>query len=133
MKIESNKMEISKSQQEIYEFLADFNNFESLMPDNVTDWESTADECSFSVKGMASIGMAISDRAPNIQITITSTPKSPFRFNLNCFVDANGENNCVAYLVFDADLNPMIQMMAEKPLTNLFELIIGKLQEVHNA
>jgi len=133
MKIESNKIEISKSQQEIYEFLSDFNNFESLMPENVSNWESTSDECSFSVKGMASIGMAISNRIPNSQITITSTPKSPFRFDLNCFVDLNGDNECIAYLVFDADLNPVIQMMAEKPLTNLFELIIGKLKELNNV
>ena len=133
MKIESNKMEISKSQKEIYEFLSDFNNFEALMPENVSNWESTSEECSFSVKGMASIGMAISNRIPDAQITITSTPKSPFRFDLNCFVDSSGEDGSVACLVFEADLNPMIQMMAEKPLTNLFELIISKLKEVHST
>lgn len=133
MKIESTKVEISKSQTEIYEFLSDFNNFEKLMPENVSNWESTSDECSFSVKGMASIGMAISDRMPDEQILISSTPKSPFRFNLNCFVENVDETQSITQLVFEADLNPVIQMMAEKPLTNLFELIIKKLKEVHST
>ena len=133
MKIESTKVEISKSQTEIYEFLSDFNNFENLMPENVSNWESTADECSFSVKGMASIGMAISDRMPDEQILISSTPKSPFRFNLNCFVENVDETQSITQLVFEAELNPVIQMMAEKPLTNLFELIIDKLKEVHST
>lgn len=133
MKIESTKVEISKSQTEIYEFLSDFNNFEKLMPENVSNWESTSDECSFSVKGMASIGMAISDRMPDDQILISSTPKSPFRFNLNCFVENVDETQSITQLVFEADLNPVIQMMAEKPLTNLFELIIKKLKEVHST
>ena len=133
MKIESAKVEISKSQTEIYEFLSDFNNFEKLMPENVSNWESTSDECSFSVKGMASIGMAISDRMPDDQILISSTPKSPFRFNLNCFVENVDETQSITQLVFEADLNPVIQMMAEKPLTNLFELIIKKLKEVHST
>jgi carbon monoxide dehydrogenase subunit G len=126
-------VEISKSQTEIYEFLSDFNNFEKLMPENVSNWESTSDECSFSVKGMASIGMAISDRMPDDQILISSTPKSPFRFNLNCFVENVDKTQSITQLVFEADLNPVIQMMAEKPLTNLFELIIEKLKEVHST
>ena len=46
MKIESDKSEINKPSSEVYNFLTDFNNFQKLMPPQVTNWKSTADECS---------------------------------------------------------------------------------------
>ena len=36
-------------------------------------------------------------------------------------------------LGFDADLNPMMKMMASKPLTNFLNLLVKKLKETQEA
>lgn len=125
--IESDKVEVNNSLADTFVFLSDFNNYEGLMPDQITAWESTSDECSFNIKGMASIGMKIDDTVEPNEIRIKSTNKSPFRFDLNCFLEGEGDT-CTARLVFESDLNPMLQMMVEKPLGTLFNHIMQRLK-----
>lgn len=96
------------------------------MPEQVTDWQATADECSFNIKGMASLGMKITERKPYEQITIIKNGKAPFDFSLYCFISETDENSCRLQLAFDAELNPMLKMMAEKPLRNFLNLLVDQ-------
>lgn len=125
--IESEKVEVKNSMADTFQFLSDFNNYEGLMPDQISGWESTVEECSFNIKGMASIGMRIDEALDGKEIRIKSTNKSPFRFDLNCFLEGEGDT-CTTYMVFESDLNPMLQMMVEKPLGSLFNHIVARLK-----
>jgi len=125
--IESDKVEVNSSVEDVFTFLSDFNNYEGLMPDQITSWESTEDECSFNIKGMASIGMRIDEKVAGKEICIKSTNKSPFRFDLNCFLAGEG-GKCTTYMVFESDLNPMLQMMVEKPIGSLFNHIVHQVE-----
>ena len=130
MRIESDKSEINKSASEIFSFLSDFNNFQKLMPEQVTNWKSTADKCSFTISGMASIGMKIQEKIPNSQIKIISHGKAPFAFTLNIHLTENSPSQTTGQLIFESDLNPMMAMMVEKPLTKFFNILAGKMKEV---
>ena len=81
-KIESEKVEIANSAEKIFAYLSDFNNFKALMPSQVTNWTSTSEECSFTINGMATIGMKIIEKTPFTKITISSNGKVPFEFKL---------------------------------------------------
>ena len=128
-RIEGNAVPINKSAAEVFAFLSDFNNFKSLMPDQVVDWQSTPDECTFTIKGMATLGMKMIEKNPDTLIKITSNGKVPFNFFLSCHIEDAGKDSKVM-LAFDADLNPMMKMMAVKPLTNFLNLLAGKLKEI---
>lgn len=130
MKIESKIVELQQPQEKIFLFLSDFNNFGKLMPPQVENWQSTRDECSFSVKGMATLGMKITERHPNERVVIISHGgKIPFSFTLNALVTPNGEGS-KGQLVFEADMNPMMRMMVEKPLTNFFNVLAEKMKDI---
>jgi len=128
-RIESNITPVQKSAGEVFSFLSDFNNFQSLMPEQVVDWESTPDECSFKIQGMATLGMKMIEKNPNNLIKITSNGKVPFTFFLTCMIQED-HNNSKVQLAFDAELNPMMKMMAVKPLTNFLNLLAGKLSQL---
>ena len=128
-KIESEKVTVAKSAKEVYEFLGNFNNFEKLMPEQVVNWQSTPDECTFTIQGMATLGMKIVERKPNSLIRINKNGSAPFDFTLSCMIDENSAP-CTIQLVFDVDLNPMMKMMALKPLTNFLNILANKLKEV---
>jgi carbon monoxide dehydrogenase subunit G len=128
-RLESDKVTINKSSEEIYNFLSDFNNFERLMPEQVADWKSTADECSFTIKGMASLGMKIAEKTPSSFIKIVRNGKAPFDFILLINIEDKGAASDVQ-LVFDADLSPVMKLMASKPLTNFLNLLGKRLGEV---
>lgn len=129
-RLESDNTTVKKSQEEIYNLLSNFNNFQKLMPEQVTNWESTEDECSFTIAGMANLGMKITERNPHSSIKVVKNGNAPFDFILECTIKEKGQNESEVQLAFDADLNPMMKMMAAKPLTNFLNLLVGKLASV---
>jgi carbon monoxide dehydrogenase subunit G len=131
-RIESDTVEVNKPAKEIFAFLTDFNNFKSLMPPQVSEWESTADECSFNINGMAKIGMKIVEKTPDSHIKITSNGKVPFDFTLRINLAEKSEHSCSGQMVFEAELNPFLKMMVEKPLTNFFNLLTQKLKDINS-
>jgi len=128
-KIESDKTTVDKTAKEVYDFLSDFNNFEKLMPEQVVDWKSTSDECTFTIKGMATLGMKIIEKTPNSLVKVIKNGSAPFDFTLSCMID-DLQDKCVVQLAFDADLNPMMKMMASKPLTNFLNILVTKLKHL---
>ena len=128
-KLESDKVTLNKSAKEVYDFLSDFNNFRQLMPEQVVNWQSTSDECSFTIQGMATLGMKIVEKKPNSLIKIIKNGSAPFDFTLSCLIDESIQP-CSIQLVFDVDLNPVMKMMAAKPLTNFLNILVTKLKEI---
>lgn len=128
-KIESEKVTLNKPAKEVYDFLSDFNNFEKLMPEQVVNWQSTSDECSFTIQGMATLGMKIVEKKPNSLIKIIKNGSAPFDFTLSCLIDESAQP-CTVQLVFDVDLNPVMKMMAVKPLTNFLNILVNKLKDI---
>ena len=129
-KLESDKVEINNSASTIFIYLSDFNNFEKLMPSQVTNWSSTSEECTFTINGMATIGMKIIEKTPFTKITITSHGKVPFEFKLFVLLTEKDATNCIGQLTFESDMNPMIKMMVEKPLVNFFNMLAQKMKEI---
>ena len=127
--INSEHVDIQKPAKEIFVFLSDFNNFEKLMPEQVVNWKSTNDTCSFTIKGMATLGMRQKSMVEHSEINLVSEGSSPFPFTLSCLLDDRG-NSSNAQMKLNADLNPMLKMMAKKPLQNFVNLLVKKLKEV---
>ena len=129
-RIESDKTSVNKSSEEIFNFLSNFNNFQKLMPDQVTNWASTEDECSFTIAGMASLGMKMTEKKPNDYIKVIRNGNAPFDFTLECLLKEKSTAESEVQLAFNADLNPVLKMMAVKPLTNFLNLLVQKLKEL---
>ncbi len=129
-KIESEIVEINNSAENIYNYLSDFKNFEKLMPPQVTEWTATNDECSFNLKGLATIGMKIIEKVPVTKITISSNGKVPFTFQLFIFITKKDENNSTGQIIFESELNAMMKMMLVKPLGNFFNMLAHKMKSI---
>ena len=125
-RIESETEIINKTPAWVFQFLSSFNNIKLLMPEQVVDWVSTDNDCSFTIKGMASLGMAYAEKIPDSQIKIVKNGKAPFDFILYCNISPVSENPSSSnlQLAFDADLNPFLKMMAEKPLRNFLNILV---------
>ncbi|MCB0771131.1 MAG: hypothetical protein KDC00_12090 [Flavobacteriales bacterium] len=130
-KIESKEVEISKPAQELYTFLQDMNNFEQLLPEGrISEWTSDRTSCSFKVQGAATIGLQLDGGTPPGHLKLKATERSPFPFTLDVFMSETG-GVTKAKQEFNADLNPFIKMMVEKPLKNLFDHIADRMKAIH--
>ena len=130
-KIKSEVKKIKTSQEEVFNFLIDFNNIKQILPeDKISDWSSTADECSFKIQGAATIPLVKKSAEEYSVINIVSGPKAPFPFTLVAHINSleNGAC-CEAYLEFEGEINAFLKMMVVKPLTNLFDYMSHKLSK----
>jgi len=128
MIIEGKPAKINKDIVTVYNFLINFNNFKTLMPDQITNWESDIEWCSFTIQGMASVKLTFADKVPHTLIKLVPVGKVPFSFGLNISLSEQGENT-VAKVEVDANINPMMAMIAKRPLENLVNVMAGNINE----
>lgn len=130
-RIESKKVVIHKPAAELRTFLQDMNRFEQLLPEGrISEWQSDGRSCSFKVQGAATIGLALEDGGADGPVRMRSTERSPFPFTLDVHLQEAG-GATTAWQEFNAELNPFIKMMVEKPLKNLFDHIADRMQALH--
>lgn len=110
---------IKRPVKEIYDFLADMNNHERLVPaDEITDWSSTADEASFTVRNILKLWLKMGERVTDKEITLIPAAKPPFDIEMKWELLVDGEYTDVVFTI-EADLNMMLKMMASGPLQKL--------------
>lgn len=127
---ESESVEVGRACEEVFSFLSDFRNFEELMPEQIINWNADQDSCSFTIKGMADLSMRIASKNPCSNIHIVSDGKNPVDYTLDYFLSKASDESCKISIVFDADLNPFMKMMAGRPLQNFVNMMGEKLQEI---
>ena len=128
MTIFESKAIIDKPASEVYRFLADMNNHQQLMPDNIQDWASTIDEARFNIQNMASLALRIENRVEDEKITIRPFEKPPFELELQWTLLPQGHATEATFTI-SADLNMMMKMLAGGPLQKLTSHEVQKLTE----
>jgi carbon monoxide dehydrogenase subunit G len=103
---------------DVYDFLADLNNHQQLMPENIEDWQSNYDEASFSIKNMAKLSVKVANRIGNREIKIIPASKPPFDVELKWSLVPDGDHTMATFTIV-ADLNMMMKMVASGPLQKL--------------
>ncbi len=129
--IKSDKTIINSSVEKVYNFLSDFNNFKDLMPEQVKNWTSTEDTCSFEVSGMGQLALRIVEKVPysKIRILPETGTKLPFTFELISHLDKINDGETSSEFIFEHEMPMMISMMASRPLQNLVDILGKKLKE----
>jgi len=129
MQLKSKTGYINETQENVFEYLIDLNNYQDLFPaDKISEWESDNNSCSFKIKGAASIGFVKKATEPFSKIVLISGDKSPIEFELVILLsEMSGKTE--GNIEFESNVNPFLRMMIEKPLKNLFEHMIDNMEK----
>ena len=130
MTLIQNNIILDKSVQEVYAFLSDLNNHEQLMPENIYNWSSTADEARFTIKNMAKLALKVNQRTENKEIVLIPSEEAPFEVKLHWNLESISASQTKATFVIEAELNMMMKMIASGPLQKLVDHQVGKLKEI---
>ncbi|RKR83415.1 hypothetical protein BDD43_3623 [Mucilaginibacter gracilis] len=112
------RVTVNKPVGEVYSFLADLNNHQQLMPENIYNWTSTADEARFTIQNMAKLVLKVNNRVENKEISIVPAEAAPFDLELKWVLEDNGTTTTAVYKIA-ADLNMMMKMLVSGPLQKL--------------
>ncbi len=116
----SPEVRVNLGAEALYNKLSNLNNLRSILPPEISEFQSQEDSCSFKMGGMPTISLVIAKKIPFSIISLVAK-ESQVPFTLDCIINEDGEN-CKAVLEINAELNMMMKMMLEKPLTNFLNV-----------
>ena len=127
MNLESPKVTVEKSAEELFNSLSDVKNFETLMPDNIAKFEVTGnDSFIFGLKGMPEIKLKMKEKiAPNKIILGAASDKIPFTLIAN--IESISDSSSSVKLDFEGEFNAMMAMMVKGPITKFIETLAGNM------
>lgn len=130
MNLESPKVTVQKSAQDLFDSLSDVNKFEKLMPENTAKFEVTGDDSFvFALKGMPEIRLAIKEKiAPNKIVFGATSDKLPF--TLTTDIQEVSESNSEIQLHFEGSFNPMMAMMVKGPIGKFIETLANNMNKL---
>lgn len=123
MKLESSIATVAKPIEDVFEQLTLASTYELLMPEEASFRIKDEKHFSFKLGGMHVIPLKLERQTPNTQIVMAADGGSvPFELHSNLEA-IDGETKI--QLVFEGNINPMMQMMVKKPLTQFLEALIA--------
>jgi hypothetical protein len=123
MNLESPRVTVEKSAQDLFNLLTDVRNFEKLMPENIAKFEVIGDNAFiFGLKGMPEIKLLIKEKiAPNQLVLGSASDK--LSFTLTADIISISENSSSIQLLFDGEFNAMMGMMIKGPIGKFIETL----------
>lgn len=130
MNLESPKVTVQKSAQDLFNALTDVRNFETLMPENTAKFEVTGDDSFiFGLKGMPEIKLRMKDKvAPNKVVLGAASDKLPF--TLTAAINEVSESSSEVKLSFEGSFNPMMAMMIKGPISKFIDTLANNMNKL---
>lgn len=124
---------LKESAKSVQTFLSDLTNYEVFMPEQVLNWQASKEECRFKISGLSDFHMRLEDNKAPGSVHIVSADNKPVRYTIDFFLYEKSEQESELEIIFYADLNPFMKMMAAKPLQYLVDTMAEKIQERFEA
>ncbi|WP_428228979.1 SRPBCC family protein [Flavobacterium sp.] len=123
MNLESPKVTVQKSAQDLFDLLTDVKNFEKLMPDNIAKFEVIGEDAFiFGLKGMPEIKLKMKEKvAPNKIVLGAASDKLPFTLVSN--IESISDASSAVKLQFEGEFNAMMAMMIKGPISKFIETL----------
>jgi len=130
MNLESPKVTVQKSAQDLFDLLADVKNFEKLMPENIAKFEVIGEDAFiFGLKGMPEIKLKMKEKtAPNKIVLGAASDKLPFTLVSN--IDSLSESSSEVQLLFEGEFNAMMAMMIKGPISKFIETLANNMTKL---
>ena len=130
MNLESPKVTVGKSSQELFDLLSDVKNFEKLMPENIAKFEVIGEDAFiFGLKGMPEIKLKMKEKvAPNKIVLGAASDKLPFTLVAN--IETISEQSSAVKLNFEGEFNAMMAMMVKGPIGKFIETLANNMTKL---
>ena len=127
---ESRTGTLSCSSAEVYNFVTDIRNFGQFIPDGtITQWQAEKDSCSFSVSVVGVISVRITGREPHSKVIFNGDALKKNDFSLTLNISNGKSDTAEVKILLEAELNPMLKMLASKPIVQFLEILISEMEK----
>lgn len=125
----ADKKDLNATAEAIDNFFRDLRNFREIMPDQIQNWQADKESCSFSVQNLGKLGMKKGVFNTPHQFEFVSNEASKVNFTLVFHFSPDASSRGAGYFEILADMNPVIEMMAKRPLLNFVNILTENLAQ----
>lgn len=125
----SDPVEITAKREQLTAFLGDMNNFSHIMPEQIEDWQSDEDSCSFFIKNLGKLGMKKPVIIEPDRMQFLSSEISKVKFTLIFHSKSSSSGNLQISFELLSEMNSFVEMMAKRPLTNFVNILTTNLKQ----
>jgi hypothetical protein len=115
---------------EIFDFVTDIRNFRQFVPEGtIDDLLIDMESCSFHVSPLGKVSFSLSEKKPCNKVVYKGTVLQSNDFSLVLDIKENSTGRAEVNLNLAAHLNPLLKMMAAKPIGNFLEKLIDEMEK----
>lgn len=127
---ESRSGKLSCIAEEVFGFVTDIRNFERFVPKGtINNWQADKESCSFSVSMLGTVCLRLSEKDKFNKVVYAGDALKKNDFLLTINISENGIKPAEVKVLLSADLNPMMKMMAAKPIGQFLEMLITEMEK----
>ena len=119
-KFKSEKVTANLNYKDLFEKFTNLNNLKDYLPKEVEEFESSVDNCSFKIEQLPKMSLQITEKHAYEKIKFESN-ESQIPFHMFCYIEKNGDNTTDVIIEIDMELNFMMKMLVQKPITIFLE------------
>lgn len=127
---ESRSGKLTCSAQECFEFTTDLRHFEGFVPDGtISNWKSEKESCSFTVSMLGTVRVRLTDKEKYKRVVYKGDALKKNDFELILNITGSGDQPAEVKVLLNAELNPMMKMIALKPIEQFLEMLIAEMEK----
>jgi len=127
---ESRTGNLTCSPSEIFDFVTDIRNFRQFVPDGIIeDLQIGMESCSFNVSPVGNVSVNLVRKEPHTKVVYDGNFLKTNDFSLILDIKENNEGKAVINLRLAAHLNPLLKMMAAKPIGEMLEKLVNEMEK----
>lgn len=127
--IAADEIKMNMFPEDLLSFMSDMRNFREIMPEQVEQWNASTDSCTFSISNLGNLGMQKGDFSVSGRYSFISNEQSRVKFELIFNHYDNSDGSRTGYFEIRTEMNPVIEMMAKRPLTNFVNMLTENLKQ----
>ena len=115
--------------EQLFNFVTDLRNFERFIPAGTVDgWNAEMDSCSLRVPKIGDVSLNVARKEKYNFVAYKGRAMKNNDFELVVHISRQSNDLADVKLALNASLNPMMKMIASKPIGQFLEMLIDKIE-----
>lgn len=128
---ESRTGHIACTQKEAFGFFTDIRNFNRfIQTGTILNWHSDAESCSFEVSQLGKVNLKIKEKDPFSRVVFSGDALQQAEFTITLNINENGIERSKVKVGMRAELNPLLKMVAARPIEVFLEKLICEMERI---
>jgi len=121
---------LSCNPEDIFNFVTDIRNFHRFAPSGtIIDWIAEKESCRFEVPSLGNVNFRVTEKEQFSKVIFSGNALQNTSFSIVLNITENSNNLAEVIIDLQAELNPFLKLMAEKPIAQFLETLINEMEK----